>query len=365
MSPSAQKERALAVWLDDFSLRIFPGLDADLSRLQIVVMRSFGRIPTMQTVATLTQYRHAAVVGGPSFDQFVHRIEMAVTSLKIPIIAVVPKGAPAKGFSVGPGVVDALHAGADGVARRIATMATVPVVSSQLGARMSPPTTSPKPGNPAKDFRRTTTEMPVIVPHSTDFNRNPPVAIASSTGGAWVLSEMLRTFPVKHTGPVFVAQHMEAEFQGFFAQWLGESSRWRTVVVTEPMAVESGVVYVPEGGKDLCVDATGLTVRSEPPTSRFVPSADRLFATFSEAYGKRANAIVLSGMGADGAQGLVEVLRRGGRGFCQLPSTALIPSMPEAALRIGPQVLALPPKMISTAVLQEPTDVGVPIVTLR
>jgi len=72
--------------------------------------------------------------------------------------------------------------------------------------------------------------------------------------------------------------------------------------------------------------------------------------------GERATGVVLSGMGADGAGGLAEIARRGGRALCQAPASAVVPSMPESALRKTPSALALPPLALPAAIAAQAAE---------
>jgi two-component system chemotaxis response regulator CheB len=146
---------------------------------------------------------------------------------------------------------------------------------------------------------------------------------------------------------VAVAQHMDAEFMSFFAQWLGDTSGWQVVVVDDAAPLRAGVVFVPAGGKDLVIE--GEQARALPSTSRFVPSADRLLSSVA-ARGGSAVAVVLSGMGADGAAGLAAVVRAGGTGICQDPGTAVVSSMPESALRSAPMARIAAPEALASVV---------------
>jgi two-component system, chemotaxis family, protein-glutamate methylesterase/glutaminase len=114
--------------------------------------------------------------------------------------------------------------------------------------------------------------------------------------------------------------------------------------------LEPDVVYIAEGGCDLLVSPEGHFAYSAPASSHFVPSANRLFHSFAAAFGPRGTAVVLSGMGEDGADGLVEVVRRGGTALCQLPETALVPSMPASALKRARGAVAVLPESLPQAV---------------
>ncbi len=335
MSTPARK--SLAVWVDDATLEVFPGLDHDLSRAQVVVMRSFSRVPAANVVNALNQYDHLALVGGATLEQVVARIEVAVAALRIPIVAVLPPGVEASRLK-GPGVVDVLERTARNVVQRIVSMSKVPVVSGPSNPRV--PVTRPRESAPPPPHVPTTGAASTVI------------AVASSTGGAWVLAELLRRISGANASSVVVAQHMEAEFQNFFSKWLEETTNWPVRVVSRPTALEPGAVFVPEGGKDLVVGSHGSIVMSEPASSRFVPSADRLFESVATGLNTRACGVVLSGMGSDGARGLSAILAHGGQGYCQLPSSALIPSMPEAAMNLNKSALAMAPAALPAALLR-------------
>jgi two-component system, chemotaxis family, protein-glutamate methylesterase/glutaminase len=334
---------ALAVVIDDYALAAAPGLDRDLAREGALVMRAFGGLPNPNL---LRRYRGVAVVGGPDRTGLLSRLERATATLGAPVVALLPRGvAPAEELRA-PGVVDLVSPGARGLARRILLMASVPVVSGPRAPAQPGSAAAPREG----------------------LDRPPPrsgggslVAIASSTGGTWVLGSMLRDLP--HEGrAVLVAQHIDADFAAYLAEWLHGASGWRTVVVSHPVLVEDGVAYLPAGGCDLVLE--GAAVRAASASSRFVPCADRLLAS-AAARGPATTGVILSGMGSDGAEGLAAIALRGGRVLCQAPASAVVPSMPEAALRRTPGALALAPDALSAACAAPHGDDGRTAATAR
>ena len=344
----------IAVVLDDHALRIFPGLDADLARAGALVMRSFKNTANPQL---LRRHAGVAVVGGLDRAGLLDRLERATTTLagvQAPVIGILPAGVTAGRELLGPGVVDLVPAGTIRVAERILLMARVPVVT---GARprpaAPPPASSPAPGPTAQPpGRALTPARPVAV-----APRGAPadvVVVASSTGGVWVLGAMLRD--LRADPAVLVAQHMDAEFVSFFAEWLEGVSGWRVLLVEDAAPLQGGVVYVPCGGRDLVV-AEDERVRAVASSSRYVPSADRLLASAARLSG-RATGVVLSGMGSDGAVGLAELVRHGGRALCQAPGTAVVPSMPEAALRAALGAVAIPPDALAGTLNARSADRG-------
>jgi chemotaxis response regulator CheB len=327
-----------AVVLDDHALRIFPGLDADLAAAGALVMRSFRNTPNPQL---LRRHAGVGVVGGPDRAGLVARLERSTTTLAsvpAPVIAALPGGVSPSQDLLGPGVVDLLPAGARRVAERILLMARVPVVTGARG-RPSPP--FPAGGRAV---------APPLVPLATGrgerlAGEDPAqlFAIASSTGGVWVLAALLKDLS-RAGRAVAVAQHMDAEFVPFFAEWLCGASGWEVVVVADGAALRAGAVFLPAGGMDLLVE--GERVRAAPARSRFVPCADRLFGSAASRPGGTVG-VVLSGMGADGAVGLAEIVRKGGAGVCQEPATAVVSSMPECALRASPGARVARPEALA------------------
>jgi two-component system chemotaxis response regulator CheB len=234
-------------------------------------------------------------------------------------------------------------------------MARVPIVSStRFGPLRATPAIRPSPAATRPDPSLT----PLAVPAPAAFAQPPLplpapdpeaelLAVASSTGGVWVLAAMLRDLRPRDRA-VAVAQHLEGEFVPFFAEWLQGVSGWPTVVVDEPVPYARGVVYVPAGGRDLVVERG--RVLSAPACSRYVPNGDRLLRTAGAALGPRAVGLILSGMGSDGAEGLAELSLRGGRALCQDPASAVVPSMPESALRKTPAACFAAPERLAAAV---------------
>lgn len=337
----------LAVVVDDFALATLPRLEQDLAQAGAMVMRAFKGLPNPNL---LRRHRGVAVVGGPHRVGLLSRLELATATVPAPVVAALPIGLAASPDLRGPGVVDLVPAGTRGAAERILLMAQVPIVSGRSGEhrRLAPAPALPGP-------------TPLEAGLAPDRRGAPDgvelVAVASSTGGVWVLAALLRELPARGRA-VLVAQHMEGTFAGFLADWLRDASGWPAVLVSHPVPLSPGTVYVAAAGMDLGVEAG--RVRAMPASSRHVPSGDRLFREVAAAAGPDAVGVVLSGMGSDGAEGLAEIVRSGGRALCQEPASAVVPSMPQAALRRNPGALAVPPQALAAAVARRP-PFGLPL----
>jgi two-component system chemotaxis response regulator CheB len=183
-------------------------------------------------------------------------------------------------------------------------------------------------------------EVPVEQPPDT------LVVVAASTGGPTALLEIFTRFPASASAALIVAQHMPERFTKTFAERLDRIGSLEVREAADSQRVSARQGFILPGGQ--CAEVlrigSGLSLRVVPPTpeDRYVPSADRLFETAAKAYGERVIAVVLTGMGDDGARGAVAVKRAGGRVFAEAAETAVIYGMPGATVRTGAVERSLP-----------------------
>ena len=163
------------------------------------------------------------------------------------------------------------------------------------------------------------------------------VVIAASTGGPRALAEIIPELPVGLAAAVVIAQHMPAGFTDSLARRLDALSALHVSEARDGDALLAGHVYVAPGGRHTVVrrpdgGPARLEVRAGPPLHGVTPAADHLFATAASVFGARAVAVVLTGMGHDGALGLSNVRRAGGFAVVQDACTSIVYGMPHAAL---------------------------------
>ena len=152
--------------------------------------------------------------------------------------------------------------------------------------------------------------------------------------GLPALCLLLSLLPPKLPYPIFIAQHVSDGFTAGLCQWLGAASTLQLEVAQTGTRPQSGHVYLPPDGHQLQVMLSGeLLVEPIPVTKTAL--GDTLLASLALAYGNRAAGAVLTGMGSDGASGLLAIRRAGGMTFAQTPESCVVPGMPEAALRNG------------------------------
>ncbi len=185
--------------------------------------------------------------------------------------------------------------------------------------------------------------------------RSPQIVlIGTSTGGPQLLDRLLRALPAPFPLPIVIAQHIMVGFEDGLARWLAESGH-QVEVVRAPRPIEAGRVYLAPADRHLAVTARGFTLRDAGVTLP-VPSADVLFGSAAEAVGAGVVALLLTGMGADGAEGLLALRQAGARTIAQAGETCVVDGMPQAARRRGAACEVLGPEEMIRMLLRVGSD---------
>jgi two-component system chemotaxis response regulator CheB len=165
------------------------------------------------------------------------------------------------------------------------------------------------------------------------------VAIGSSTGGPAALMQLFAAFETAPACAFAVAQHMPEGFTRGFAARLSSTTVFTAVEAENGMTPEPGGILVAPGGAHLEFEARGggVVTRVTPrgPGDRHAPAVDRLFESAAKHWGAHLLALVLTGMGDDGARGARLVKRSGGNVIAESAETAVIFGMPQQAIRAG------------------------------
>ena len=173
------------------------------------------------------------------------------------------------------------------------------------------------------------------------------VGIGASTGGVEALRVILSKLP-EAMPPIVIAQHMLPGFTGPFAKRLDSLCALKVQEAQDGQRAEVGGVYIAPAGCHLVVRAQGngyrLALNDEPPVNRHRPSIDILFQSLAAAAGAHATGLLLTGMGADGARGLLAMRGQGALTIAQDEATSLVFGMPKQAIALGAaqQVVGLP-----------------------
>jgi two-component system, chemotaxis family, protein-glutamate methylesterase/glutaminase len=182
------------------------------------------------------------------------------------------------------------------------------------------------------------------------------IAIAASTGGPSALLELFSRIPQNYPHGVVVAQHMPETFTRTFAERLDKRSALRVSEAKEFDSLEAGTAFVCPGRQCLEVElgAQGYRLRLRPPTpdDRYVPSADALLKSVAKVAGSRTVAVVLTGMGDDGARGAKSVVDAGGAVVVESEATAVVYGMPGAVVRAKLAQKSLPLPQLATWLAQ-------------
>ena len=167
------------------------------------------------------------------------------------------------------------------------------------------------------------------------------MAIGASTGGPLAVREILASFPPQLGVPVVAALHMPAGFTTQLAAMLNGAGPLSVVEGSPGARLEPDTVYIAPGGRQMRVvrfspaGAPRLEVTDEAPVRNCRPSVDVLFRSVAEVYGARSIAAILTGMGADGVEGLGALKRENGTVIAQDEETCVVFGMPRAAIGAG------------------------------
>jgi two-component system chemotaxis response regulator CheB len=178
------------------------------------------------------------------------------------------------------------------------------------------------------------------------------VTIAASTGGPPAVAAVLRALPAGWPVPVLVVQHIGAGFDTGLVRYLDDCSALPVVLAEDRWPLHGGGVHVCPADRHLGVTAgERLDLADGEPIDGYRPSANHLFRTAAGVYGPGAAGVVLTGMGRDGADGLLALRRAGGLAIAQDQSTSVVYGMPRQAVLRGAADAVLPVEAIADALL--------------
>jgi len=178
------------------------------------------------------------------------------------------------------------------------------------------------------------------------------IGIAASTGGPPALAQILRALPAGYPIPILVVQHIAVGFEAGLVHWLDGVTPLTVKLAVDGEPLRPATVYLAPAHAHLVVSGGATRIVEGEPVGGFRPSGTVLLDALARAYGPAAAGLVLSGMGADGADGLRALRDRGGWTAAQGPTSSVVYGMPRVALERGGAVVTLELEEIPAALLR-------------
>jgi two-component system, chemotaxis family, protein-glutamate methylesterase/glutaminase len=216
---------------------------------------------------------------------------------------------------------------------------------ARLGATRSS-AAAPEGGAMAPPIRPATDE-----PQNRRFN---VLAFGASTGGPAAIVKVLQALPKGLRVPVLFVLHIDEPFSAAFAEWLEHQTSHRVAYARDGEYLDSlrGQVAMAPPGRHLTVAGARVRLSADPPRHSCRPSVDVLFESLAEHRGAQVLACLLTGMGRDGAAGLLAIRRAGGFTLAQDESTSVVYGMPREAALLGAADRILPLDQIGPEIAQ-------------
>ncbi len=182
------------------------------------------------------------------------------------------------------------------------------------------------------------------------------IAIGASTGGPIAVAELLRRLP-QNTPPILIVQHMPEAFTKLFAERLDRECHIAVKEAEDGDELRRGRALIAPGNRHMMLKQRGSNYRvwvgDGPPVCFSRPSVDVLFSSVAKVAGEHAIGVLLTGMGSDGARGMLEMRNCGAFTMAQSEETCVVFGMPKEAIQLGAAQAVLPLDRIAGAVLRQ------------
>ena len=191
-----------------------------------------------------------------------------------------------------------------------------------------------------------------LVPmYTSGGDRRDLILIGASTGGVEALKVILESFP-EETPPILVVQHIPEKFSKTLADRLNQCCRIRVKEAEDNERIEENCAYIAAGGRQMGVISIGsslkIVVNDDPAVNRHRPSVDYLFNSALPLLKKyQISAAILTGMGADGANGLLALKNSGAHTIAQNEESSIVYGMPRVAVELDAAIEVLPLQSIA------------------
>jgi len=182
----------------------------------------------------------------------------------------------------------------------------------------------------------------------------PLVVIGSSTGGPSALAKVLSALPANFPAGIVIVQHIDAHFSYDLAEWLGTQCDLHVKIAEEGDCITPGTVHLASTNDHLVMSSRGsLTYAPEPLEMAYRPSVDVFFESVAAHWGGEITAVLLTGMGRDGAAGLLSLCHKGVYTIAQDEASCAVYGMPKAAAALNAAVDILPLGSIGATLLKK------------
>ena len=180
------------------------------------------------------------------------------------------------------------------------------------------------------------------------------IAIGSSTGGPKALTEIVSHFPDIVNVPVVIIQHVDVQFVSGLVEWLTGHTKLKVTIAKEGMHPEENTIYLAGTNDHLILGADhAFRYVAEPRDNPYRPSVDAFFMSIADHWQGKGVAVLLTGMGKDGAQGLLALRKTGWYTIAQDEKTSVVYGMLKAAAQIDAAKEILPIEKIAEAVMRQ------------
>jgi two-component system, chemotaxis family, protein-glutamate methylesterase/glutaminase len=332
MHNKSKKIRVLIVDDSPVALTVLKKILASSPEIEVVGTAKHGRealelIPRLRPGVICTDY-HMPVMNGLQFTREV----MATNPLPILVVSVSVEEGSANIFNLlEAGALDVFPKPFGGLAAHSPESARnliqkIKILAGVRVFRKAPPLTSARAATPP-------------VPKPTALKPKGPlrlVVIGTSTGGPPALRTILSGLPASFSLPIVCVQHISEGFLPGLLEWLAAECRLRVTVARAGDKPLPGTIYFPPEQTHLLFDQQGRFVASqEPPKDGHRPSVTLTMRSAAVSYGSEVLGILLTGMGKDGAVGLLDIARVGGVTIAQDEASSVVFGMPKEAIALG------------------------------
>jgi len=198
-------------------------------------------------------------------------------------------------------------------------------------------------------LKRIPSEPPAA--ENRDADQFKIVAVAASTGGPKALLHILRGLPENLPAAIVVVQHISEGFSSGLASWLNHEAQLIVKEGVKGEELKPGTMYIAPTGFHMLVNSSRRIVfNSDRPIMSHRPSGTTLLKSVAEYFGPKALGVILSGMGSDGAEGILEIKKRGGKTIAQAENDCVVFGMPKAAIELGAVDKVLPLDLIAAEI---------------